>query len=139
MRRPSFIFASCLSAALLTMSAGCGHKAVPSPAPITTSAKSLSFSSGTAQTFTVSEPGYNGSFTAQSSNSNVATVTAVTGQSSSVQSSRRTQSSQATGTTFTVTPVGGGTATITVSNTIGFNATISVTVTGATFTPQLQR
>ena len=41
--------------------------------------------------------------------------------------------------TFTVTPVGGGSATITVNDTNGHSTSIPASVTAATFTPQQQR
>jgi|SRR5580700_8780541 hypothetical protein len=113
-------------------SAGRGATFVPTNS-ITPSVVSFSFSSATPQTFTVSEPGYTGTFSATSSNTEVVTIAA--GDSTSAR--RRDDTS--TSTTFTVTPVGGGNATITVSDDQGHSTAIPVSVTGATFTPQLQR
>lgn len=135
MKRVTSLFAPCLFAALTVLTAGCGQT-INTPASsqkqITPSVSSLSFTSGTAQTFTVSEPGYNGTFTASSSDTNVATASISSGASSA---SRHVDDTQAT---VTVTPVGGGTATISVSDENGNSILISVSVTGATFTPQLQ-
>jgi hypothetical protein len=108
----------------------------PSLAPVpsgtvTASVPSISFSSTSPQTFTVSEIGYSGSFTATSSNTAVATVA----QTSSSADARRRDASTTT-TTFTVTPVGGGPATITVSDQDGHSIAIPVSVTSATFTPE---
>jgi len=102
-----------------------------------------------AQTFTLNEDGYNGTFTAVSSNTNVATVaaTSTTQTTSQVKSSTAVSSNvhaaaaAASGTaqtTFQVTPVGGGSATITVTDTIGDSISIPVSVTGATLSPQLR-
>jgi hypothetical protein len=91
--------------------------------PVVPSATSLSFTAlgaVAAQTFTVSETGFTGSFTATSSNTSVATVSGPTG----------------TTPTFTVTPVSGGSATITVADTQGQKASVTVTVTSATFVTQ---
>jgi hypothetical protein len=108
----------------------------PSSAPsgtVTASVPSVSFSGTAAQSFTVSETGYSGSFTATSSNTAVATVA----ETSSTTSARRRDTT--TTTTFTVTPVGGGTATITVSDQNGNSISIPVSVTSVIFAPELQR
>jgi hypothetical protein len=89
-------------------------------APIVPSATALTFASSTAQTFTVSESGYTGAFTAASSNATVATVSGPTG----------------TTPTFTVSPLAGGTATITISDASGQKTTVAVSITSATFVPQ---
>jgi hypothetical protein len=96
---------------------------------VSPSLSSISFSSTTPQTFTVSEVGYSGSFTAVSAEVSVATVA----QTSSKTDARRRDAT--TTTTFTVTPVGGGTTTIVVSDQDGHSASISVSVTSATITP----
>lgn len=80
------------------------------------SASSLSFTAaGQTQTFTVSEAGSSGAFTAMSSDGNVATV------------------STQDGLTFTVTAVGAGSATITVTDATNQSAPVSVTVTTTAF------
>jgi hypothetical protein len=123
----------------LTALSGCGGHAVPGPSghispSLTTPALSFNSTSPTPQSFTVSEPGYSGTFTAVSSNTTVATVTQ--GSAAAAQSARHIDAD--TTATFTVTPTGGGSATITISDTLGNSTSISVSVTGATFTPQLQ-
>jgi uncharacterized protein YjdB len=78
---------------------------------------SLSFNatgSANAQSFTVSEANYSGAFTATIDNANVASVT------------------QQDATTFVVTPLAAGTATITVTGATGQQQTVSVTVTPLT-------
>lgn len=75
---------------------------------------SLTFSSGTGQTFTVQESGYTGTLSASTSNAGVSTV----GPSSA----------SGPNATFTVTPVGGGNCTITVEDASEHKATIAVTV-----------
>jgi hypothetical protein len=82
------------------------------------SVTTIAFSGTGTQTFTVSESGYSGSFTATSSNTAVVTV------------------AQTSPSTFTVTSIGGGTATITVTDQQGNSATLSVTVATVTFNPQ---
>jgi hypothetical protein len=89
-------------------------------APVVAAPTTLNFSSSAAQTFTVSESGYTGAFSAASSNTNVATVSGPTGSPS----------------TFTVTPLAGGTATIAIADTSGQKTTVAVSVTSATFVPQ---
>ena len=84
----------------------------PSPGPLTLSTSSVTLNAAgeTAQVF-ATENFYNGSFTASSSATNVATVTP--GQNGS----------------FTITAVAAGTATVTVSDNHGGKAAIAVTVT----------
>jgi hypothetical protein len=92
-------------------------------APLVTSSTALTFSAlgaAAAQPITVSETGYSGSFTAVSSNPSVVSVTGPSG----------------TTPTFTVTPVAGGSATITISDHQGQSTPVSVSVTSATFVPQ---
>lgn len=138
MRRAFSLLWPCLLGALAVFPAACSSTVAPPPVPTPTSTPTptptpvppsktiapsvttIDFTSTAAQTFSVSEAGYNGSFSAQSSNSSVATVVPIDTRND----------------TFSVTPVAGGTATITVSDTIGDTVTISVTVTGATLTPQ---
>lgn len=143
MNRCLIVIASfvCISAATLLQ--GCTPSyvvpagSIPASGTVTTSVPSagLSFSSAAAQTFTVSEVGYSGSFTAKSSNTAVVTVA----QTSSTTSARRRDTTTTTTTTFTVTPVGGGPATITVSDQNGNSTSIPVSVTSAVFSPELQR
>jgi hypothetical protein len=109
---------------LLFTAAGCGSSGT-TPSGLALSALSLAFSSTTTQEFTVSEPGYNGTFSASSSDAKVVTVSQV-----GVSTSKAT---------FTVAPVGGGSATITVYDDLGHTASVSANVTGITFTPQLHR
>jgi hypothetical protein len=140
MNRCLLAIASLLCIATATLLTGCtpGYVAptvgpIPTSTPsgdVTPSVTSLSFSGTTAQTFTVSESGYGGSFTATSSNTAVATVA----ETSSTTDARRRDAT--TTTTFSVTPVGGGTATITVSDQDGHSTTLSVSVTSVTFTPE---
>jgi hypothetical protein len=124
----------------LTALSGCGPKSTTPAASghITTSlpSQSISFNSNAAapQSFTISEAGYSGTFTATSSNANVATITQTS--AAATQSSRHVDAD--TKATFTITPTGGGQATLTISDTIGNSTSITVSVTGATFTPQLQ-
>jgi hypothetical protein len=90
--------------------------------PIVANSTALSFSAlgaSGAQTFTASEAGYTGAFSATSANPAVATVAA----------------SSPAG-TFTVTPVGGGTTTIAITDTNLQTITVSVSVTAGTFIPQ---
>ena len=109
----------------------------PTAAPIVPSVTSLNFGSSNApQTFTISEPGYSGTFQGVSSNASVATI-ALTSSSTAGRSRDSARQTEATTTaTFTVTPTGGGTATLTISDTLGRTVTITVTVTGATLQPQ---
>jgi sugar lactone lactonase YvrE len=96
----------------------------PSPTPVPTSTPtagalsvnptSIVFSLNTTQTFTAQETGYTGPLTATSSNTGVATVGPASANGPS--------------TTFTVTPIGGGTCTIAVQDTQGNTADVSVTV-----------
>ncbi|HTJ26721.1 MAG TPA: hypothetical protein VMA36_11230 [Candidatus Limnocylindria bacterium] len=91
-------------------------------APITTSASALTFSTlgaSGAQTFTASEVGYTGTFSATSANPAVATVAPGTAANS-----------------FVVTPIAGGTTTVTLTDTNAQTATVSVSVTTGTFIPQ---
>ena len=90
----------------------------PTPAPVVATPTSLTFASSAsaAQTFSVTQPGYTGSFTALSSATNVATVTP-----------------SSTG-TFTVTPTGAGPATITVTGNGARTTTVSVSVQGVPIT-----
>ncbi len=134
MKRFLVFSAPLFSAALLLVAAGCGGGssgsfiAAPSPK---LSISSITFSGATPQTFTVSEPGYNGSFTAVSSNTNVATVVGVS--SGSVSALHRDATSSGA---FTVTPVSGGTASIEVADSNGNSTTIPVSVTSATLVTQ---
>jgi hypothetical protein len=91
-------------------------------APIVASNTSLSFTAlgaGAAQTFNLTEAGYSGAFSATSANPAVATVAPSTPAG-----------------TFTVTPVGGGTTTITITDTNLQTITVGVSVTTGTFIPQ---
>ena len=129
---------------------GCGSSGAPVVShTIVPSTQTIAFTSTGAQTFTLSEAGYDGTFTAISSNTNVATVaaTSTTQAASQVKSSTAASSNMrdaaaaASGTaqtTFQVTPVGGGSATITVTDTIGDSISIPVSVTGAILSPQLR-
>ncbi len=86
----------------------------PSPAPVVAAPTSLTFQDGSSpsQTFSVTETGYSGSFTAQSSVPAVATVAA-----------------GSTAGTFTVTPLESGNTTITITGASGATAaTVAVTV-----------
>jgi hypothetical protein len=85
----------------------------------------------------VSETGYNGAFNATSSDAGVVTV-APAPPGTNTQSDRR-QQAQSAQTTFQLSPVSGGAATITVSDSIGDSISIPVSVTGATLTPQQHR
>ena len=91
----------------------------PAPTPLPANVSSLAFtSSGSLQSFTVSEPGYSGAFTATSAAPNsctgIATFTAsATGPSG----------------TFNVTALAGGTCQITVSDNHSGSVTITVYVT----------
>jgi hypothetical protein len=82
--------------------------------------------SGTSATIDVSERGYTGSFTATSSNTGVVTV-AAEASSSSVRAD--TLGTGATGDSFTLTAVSGGTATITITDSNQHSTSISVGVT----------
>jgi hypothetical protein len=89
---------------------------------ITTSPSTLSFSAlgaSAAQTFTASEAGYTGTFSATSANPAVATVAAGTAANS-----------------FVVTPVSGGTTAVTLTDTNAQTTTVVVSVTSGTFIPQ---
>ena len=142
MQRMSRALVGVMSTALLVIAAGCGGGAQPfvgPPPKVSPSLSNISFGSGVTCTsnpcttaFTVSETGYSGTFTATSSNTSVVTVTL----STSTAQARKAQDTQAT---FTVAAVSGGTATITVSDQNGHSASIPVTVSSLTFTPQLQR
>jgi len=101
-------------------------------------ATSLAISGATTAQFSVSEPGYNGTFTATSSNTAVATVTPMTIQSSSdtrAAESERTVASDSGGATFTIETFENGTTTITVSDQNGGSSQFIVTVTGASPAP----
>lgn len=90
--------------------------------PIVASSNPLNFSAlgaSAAQTFTASETGYAGTFSATSANPAVATVAPGTAANS-----------------FVVTPVGGGTTTVTLTDTNAQTATVTVSVTAGTFIPQ---
>jgi len=141
MHRTFHALAGVMTAALLVVTAGCSGGAQPfvgPPPKVTPSVSNISFgSSGSCAqmcvtTFTVTETGYSGTFKAVSSNTSVATVAL----GNSTAQARKAQDTQAT---FTVTAVSGGTATITVSDQNGTSASIPVTVSSLTFTPQLQR
>lgn len=84
--------------------------------PLTVKPESLKFSTGASQTFKVLEAGYTGKLTATSSNTNIATVSpsSVTGPSGFVG----------------VTPLNGGTCTITLKDANGRIATVAVSVNG---------
>lgn len=97
--------------------------ATPARGPVAVSPGSLTFANtgnncgptGTtpcAQTFSASETGYAGTFTASSGNTSVATVIAGPGAN-----------------VFTVTPVGAGNTTVTVTDATMQNATVMITVT----------
>ncbi|THF87840.1 hypothetical protein E7T09_00970 [Deinococcus sp. KSM4-11] len=73
------------------------------------------FSSGGAQTFTLSQPGSTGVFTSASSNPGVATATITNG-------------------VLTVTPIGAGVSTITITDQYGQTVTFDVTVTTVSIT-----
>lgn len=94
----------------------------PSPSPTPTigvNPASLTFASATAapQTFAASESGYSGSFTSKSSNTSVATV--------------GPNSAKGPNATFTVTPVAGGDATITIKDSSGTTNVVPVYVNDA--------
>ena len=96
---------------------------IPSPAAIAVSTTALSLSgTGTAnaQTFSVTEPNYKGAFQVSSGNIGIATVSPFSAFGPSA--------------TFTVTPVSGGTTSITVGDQNGQTATIDVGVTAGTVT-----
>jgi hypothetical protein len=89
---------------------------------IVASPNTLSFSAlgaSAAQTFSASETGYTGTFSATSANPAVATV-----------------APGSTAGSFVVTPVGGGTTTVTLTDTNAQTATVNVSVTTGTFIPQ---
>jgi len=126
MNRGLPLFASCLCAALGFLVSGCDSSSISagtgglSPSAshtIVASAQSIMFSSASAQSLTLSEAGYNGSFTVTSSDTSVVTVTGSQN-------------------TFEVSPVGGGAATLKVNDTIGDSISIPVNVTGLTLEPQ---
>lgn len=89
-----------------------GSSATPSPAPLTVKPASLTFTSASPQPLSANETDYTGSLTASSSNATVATVSPSSAKGPSA--------------TFDVTPVGGGTTTITVT---GGSAPVKVSVT----------
>ena len=143
MLRISHALVGVMSAALLVVPAGCGGGSaqpfVGPPPKVSPSMASISFGSSTpcaqipcTTTFSVSETGYSGTFTATSSNTSVATVAIST-------SSSQARKAQDTTASFVVTAVSGGTTTITVSDQNGHSASVPVTVSSLTFTPQLQR
>jgi hypothetical protein len=84
------------------------------PGQLATKPTSLTFSSATAQTINVVEPGYSGTFTASTSDATIATVSpsSASGPSAGI----------------TVTPTGGGSCTITIKDALGRKATVSVSV-----------
>lgn len=84
-------------------------------APLAATPATLSFASAAAQTITVTEADYTGTFTATSSKPRVAAVNPVKG-------------SNGPSATFLVAPVGGGTCTITFTDTNGQAATVRVAV-----------
>lgn len=110
----------------------------PSPAPAVAlpgGGSTLSLSPtgpGASSSLTVSEPGYTGGFTASSSNTHVATVSPSSVTSSTAKNARRSDAGSAT---FTVTAVGPGTATISISDSSGNTTNVPVTVSGATASP----
>lgn len=88
--------------------------ATPTPSELVATPTSLTFTSPAAQTIGVQDSGYDGTLTATSSNTGIATVSPSSGNGPN--------------TTFTVTPVGGGTCTIAIQDGIGHTANVSVTV-----------
>jgi hypothetical protein len=84
--------------------------------PLTANPSSLTFlGTSASQNFTASDPFYSGTITASSTNPSVATVAPV-------------GSSNGPSATFAVTPVGAGNANITVSDALGGNTVVSVSV-----------
>jgi hypothetical protein len=147
MQRTSHALAGVLSAALLFVAAGCAGSVIAPPPNVTPaphvapspSQSTISFGSSgpcvqapCTTSFTVSEPGYNGTFTAKSSDTTVVTVTV----SASTSQARKAQDATAT---IVATAVNAGTATITVSDQSGNSTAIPVSVSSLTFQPQLQR
>lgn len=88
--------------------------ATPPPKQPVATPTTLTFSSATTQTFVLQESGYTGTLTATSSDTSVATVSP--------------KSSHGPTATMTVTPVGGGSCTITVQDDAQQQATVAVTV-----------
>lgn len=83
------------------------------PAPLVLFPNSLTFlAAGDSQAFTATQSGYSGTFTASTSNANVATVSPASGTGN-----------------FTVTSVAAGTATITITGQGGATANVSVSIT----------
>jgi hypothetical protein len=108
-------------------------KAPQTSQPPQLSTTSISFSSGSAQSFTVSEPGYTGTFTATVADSAVATVAVASASSTATRHRDAGAAQSVTGSgSFTVTPVGGGSTTITVSDQNGQSVTVGISVTSAT-------
>jgi hypothetical protein len=93
----------------------------------TVSSVSLVVGTNGSSTITVTESGYTGNFTASSSNASVVTVSAAATAASRTraQSAGSATSSGA----FTLIAVGGGTATITFSDTLGHSSSVQVGVT----------
>lgn len=131
-----------ISALLLAVLSGCGSGSAVAPVPETQligislpgNASQLTLSGGaTSAQFTVSEPGYFGSFTATSSNTAVATVTPATETVSSRV--RRTESAGPESATFTVDAVANGTATVSVTDQNDRKGAFTVVVSGLSTSP----
>jgi hypothetical protein len=99
--------------------------AAPSNAP-QASSNAVTFSSGTAQSVTVTESGYSGAFTESD------TCNPLTGQIAAIAAGASSSGSQ----TYAVTPVSAGTCAVTVSDSTGKNVKIGVTVSTAAITVQ---
>jgi hypothetical protein len=135
------VVAILLSVAVFSACTSYSPQAVTPPAPsgtLTPSTTTVSFngSSNSPQTFTISETGYSGTFTAVSANTSVATVAETSSTSSSSSRVQSVRIEATTTATFSVTPIGGGGTTITVSDTLGHSVQIPVSVTGVTVTPE---
>jgi hypothetical protein len=89
----------------------------PTIGPMTVTPTSLTFSSSTPQQFTVEEPGYHGLFVVNSSFDLVAAV--------------KPGSANGPKATFNVTPEGGGTCTMEISDSNNHSALVQVSVSGA--------
>jgi len=86
--------------------------------------------SGSSSAITVSEKGYTGTFTATSSNT--AVVTVASGPSAGAVHRDDTSGSATSSGAFTLTAVGGGTSTISFTDSFGNTASLSVGVTTTT-------
>lgn len=94
--------------------------------PVTT--VSLVLGTSPSSTFTVTETGYTGNFTATSSDATVVTVAAGSAPAATARQPQSTSSATSNG-TFTLTAVDGGTATITITDANGNSSSFPVSVT----------